>query len=1065
MKFLLLLLILFGELQLTCFAIGQKTGSDYNKLLYGFTDLQDSAQTKTWWFHGKYPSDKNEMRKDLESFKSAGLGGVVWYDQVHGDVSSETEKVFSKEWWDNIYFAARETKRLGLDFEFHVSNGFVAGGPWIGPSAAMKRLDCIESIITGGKEITVKLNVPHNRYNYFSDVKLLAIPTSDNVKETMKIYSPNFKGDACRLFQNDSLYTISPMPDKTPVIIDLDFQSPVVLQNISYKMTEMGKATTSATNVPGKPQESFVGTGYYQLHPIGTLQYSEDGEVYHKVCNLKPLYKAHENYKRKTISFFPVKARYFRILLQEWDGSNEGKPLKIGGFRLKADPMINEYEYKTGLISDYIEKTMDSPSLKGIPHNSIIDLTSKLDQDGILRWNAPTGKWKLLRFCMVPTGATIKHGRKDMPGLECDKMSVEATTLQFNSYFRQILDSLDYHHINNLKGMTMDSHEAGAQNWTDDFLREFKTRRGYDLTRFLPVMAGYIVDNTKTSEAVLYDVRLTISDLIADRYYGTFDKLCRERGIVFTAQATGNAQCIVAIPIVAKSKVQKPQGEFWVIHPNGNYDIKEASSAAHLYNKPIASAEAFTDANATTMPSDLKNIADAAYAFGINEFVICASAHQPDEQKPGNPAGRCYGFYSRNNTWWPYSQDFWDYQTRVSYLMRQGRPVIDLCIYLGNNAPVRILTHRLPVIPSGYDFDAFTEDALLTRMEVINGRIELSSGQHYSMMVLPRSGEISLDALKKIASLTKKGALVYGNRPTGSPCKKDIGKEKQYFDLVAELWDSPNYGQGKVYSGMPLAEALSQAGITPDIKGKKLYFSHRETDDCDLYFLNNHTDHTIADNYVFKTRYHKAQLWDPTSGKRFALSMKNGKLPLKLSPKESCIIVFTDKEEHFNSLPPVFDESRKKVLDKKWNIYFDPQYQGAGKIECPTLQYWNESSNPDIRFYSGKATYNTWFRWEYKSSRALLQLPANNNLVVVYLNDKKVGSIWCSPWNLDISAFIKTGKNNLRLEVINAWNNRCIGDLLHPSKNQVTVNPEQVVKATDPLINAGLAGEITLLIK
>ena len=86
-----------------------------------------------------------------------------------------------------------------------------------------------------------------------------------------------------------------------------------------------------------------------------------------------------------------------------------------------------------------------------------------------LRWNAPKGNWRILRLCMVPTGGKVKHGRPDMMGLECDKMSFRASTLQFNAYFKQVLDSLDYHGINNLKGMAMDSHEAGAQNWTDDF--------------------------------------------------------------------------------------------------------------------------------------------------------------------------------------------------------------------------------------------------------------------------------------------------------------------------------------------------------------------------------------------------------------------------------------------------------------------------------------------------------------------------------------------------------------------------------------------------------------------
>lgn len=231
----------------------------------------------------------------------------------------------------------------------------------------------------------------------------------------------------------------------------------------------------------------------------------------------------------------PVKARFYRIKLQGWNGSAEGKPLRLGGIALSSDPMINEYEYKAGYISEYIEKTMATPvysEREVVSSDKVLDITRYVGADGILRWDAPKGHWRILRLCMVPTGGRVKHGRPDMMGLECDKMSSRASTLQFNAYFKQVLDSLDYYGINNLKGMAMDSHEAGAQNWTDDFLPEFKRRRGYDLSPYLPVMAGYVIDGTRTSESVLYDVRLTIADLISERYYGTFDRLCRNRNIV-----------------------------------------------------------------------------------------------------------------------------------------------------------------------------------------------------------------------------------------------------------------------------------------------------------------------------------------------------------------------------------------------------------------------------------------------------------------------------------------------------------------------------------------------------
>lgn len=163
----------------------------------------------------------------------------------------------------------------------------------------------------------------------------------------------------------------------------------------------------------------------------------------------------------------------------------------------------------------------------------------------------------------------------------------------------------------------------------------------------------------------------------------------------------------------------------------------------------------------------MKSLADYAYCYGINEFVVCASAYQPWLDKlPGSTGGGRHYCLNRNNTYWDYSKPFWDYQARCAYMMRQGMPVVDLCIYLGENAPVKILTHRLPDIPGGYDFDAFTSDALFNRMSVKDGMVSLPDGMSYRMMILPRNGELTLAALRKIAALVKRGVKVYGHRAT-----------------------------------------------------------------------------------------------------------------------------------------------------------------------------------------------------------------------------------------------------------------------------------------------------------
>lgn len=49
-----------------------------------FSHPVDSTRTKVWWFHGETETTREGITADLEAYKRAGIGGVVYYDQVHG---------------------------------------------------------------------------------------------------------------------------------------------------------------------------------------------------------------------------------------------------------------------------------------------------------------------------------------------------------------------------------------------------------------------------------------------------------------------------------------------------------------------------------------------------------------------------------------------------------------------------------------------------------------------------------------------------------------------------------------------------------------------------------------------------------------------------------------------------------------------------------------------------------------------------------------------------------------------------------------------------------------------
>ncbi len=1064
------------------------TTDDVRKAWAGFSNPQDSARTKVWWFHGETESTDEGITADLEAFKNAGVGGVVYYDQVHGKGEKACD-AFSSEWWRSLIFASQEAKRLGLTFEVHISNGYVAGGPWITPELGMQRLACVDTLVSGGESLDIPL--PCVGSDHYRDVALVAIPytkeTGADSRRLQPVVTSNVKGfDAGLCLMNDGkLPTIPQQKDDGPITITLDFGEAFTARSISYSTRPRGKATTSATNVPAPPQDTFVGTGYRVLPDLGELEVSDDGVHFRTVCQLKPLYKAHSSWKRKTLAFPTTRGRYYRLHFHDWlEADEQRRDLQIGNIVLSARACVDQWEEKAGLYAEYIEKdrTPQYGKEELVAAEQIVDLSSHVDSvRDRLRWQAPEGEWLVMRFVHLPIGTRTKHGRANLMGLECDKLSPVAARVQWNHYAAVIADSIAAHG-GVLHGVAMDSNEAGSQNWTPGFEQSFSRLRGYDLLTWLPVMTGYVVNTAEQSDAVLYDVRRTIADLVADNHYAVFDSLCSSRGLTFTAEATGNALCMVADQLQAKGRVTKPQGEFWAMHPDGNYDIKESSSAAHLYGKSIASGEAFTDAKFSHSLAYIKQLADYAYCYGLNEFVVCASAAQPwTDRMPGNTGGGRHYCLNRNNTFWPYSRGFWDYQARCSCLMRQGKPVVDFCVYLGENAPVKILTHRLPLIPAGYDFDAFTTDALLSRMAMKNGKLTLPDGLVYRMMVLPTNGEMTLEALRKIALLVKGGLSVYGPRPRYSGTLQDKSQMEAYRELADALWGSGSetsvaneYGKGVVYWGMSLQEACGAEGMLPDVAlpaGRKCFFAHRRLADGDIYFIDNHEDTPLSHTFLFRSGEQDAELWNGVTGKRYRILSSrsaDGRIavPLCLQPRESCVIVLHQGEACDEALPLLAfgTEETRKELSGEWTIDFSSKLGGPGLVKVTELTDWSQSADTRIRYYSGTAVYQHTFRVDSLSptKRQFLQFSRLESVARITLNGKQVGTVWCSPWRMELTGFLQKGDNTLRLEVANALTNRMIGDAALPEAQRITYAFPVIAKPDDELVSSGIIGPVWL---
>ena len=989
-------------------------------LAEGFNHPQDSARTKVWWFFGETETTREGITADLEAFKTAGVGGVVYYDQVHGK-GEGADKLFDEHWWQSLIFASQEAKRLGLSFEANITNGYAAGGSWITPDKSMQRLVATKRIVTGGRNLSFKMPLHDGGKSFHRDVAVVAIPyLRDAMGDTIIM-------QGLREFKDDS----------HPQVLDFDLGTARTVRSICYQTNGRGKSATSTMQVPGPHSQDFFGNGYRALPDLGELQVAQDGIHYQNVARLKPIYTALGTWKTKTIAFPATTGRYFRIRLHDWHSSDRRDDLlRFGNVTLSACAYADRWEEKAALQTEFIEGDCTPAYTDGecLQPERTIDLTPWMAEDGTVTWNrAPEGEWLILRMTAVPTGGRTKHGRPEGLGLECDKLSAEGAEQHWQCYVQPLIDSIRAHGAD-INGLLIDSHEAGSQNWTKDFLTEFQRIQGYDLRPYLPVMAGYVMTSPQKTDSLLHDIRLTIAQLVGERYFATFRRLCHENQLTLTAQAIGGAVCMPADLISAKQYADVPQSEFWVHQPDGTYDIKECSSAAHIYGKQIASAEAFSDGQYKLTPAYYKQLADYAYAFGLNELVACAGGFQPWSPtgfhaplRINTYNGREYAF-NRLNTFWPYMRGLWDYQARCSYVLRQGKPVSDICVYLGDDAPVRILTHKLPEIPRGYDFDAFTTDALLNRMRIENGRIVLPDGVSYQMMVVP-DGPLSPRAEAQIRRFRSQGACIYVAGCDGS-----------------------------------MADALRRAAVLPDIElpSDGMYFVHRRTTEEDIYFIDNHQDHAVNHSFKFRTQAKYAELWNPATGQRLALPTQpttDGRMVanIRFAPRESCFVVFSDRP----SVMPIYQPTDKTLvaeLNSGWTVWLNPQLGGIGEVVFDTLSDWTKHAAPHIKHYSGTAVYRNTFTLHSKPSdrNYYIRLQMLNGAAEVSVNGKKAGLVWCSPWQIDITHLLKRGSNKIEISYTNSWTNRMIVDASLPESKRITCCTAPLVKPTDELLPAGI---------
>ena len=327
--------------------------------------------------------------------------------------------------------------------------------------------------------------------------------------------------------------------------------------------------------------------------------------------------------------------------------------------------------------------------------------------NGILQNKLPKGSWCLLRMGHTSTGQTHATDGKGM-GLEVDRFSPAAVKKLFDSWYAPLLNRS---HGDVVSYLYIDPREWGSQNWGCQFAEEFKVRRGYDLIPYLPVMAGVPLESASRYEQVQNDIRLTIEELVKEKFFQTFTRLAEEQYVEVSCE-----------PI--------PRTD----HPD---DMFRAVSRAHIYNENPVQAVVCTGnygaRNGT--PALLKPLIDRHLALGINRFIF-----QHDIVRH------------------PEARGFMDYITMCHYYLQQGRPVVDIAVFHPSENPEQKNSYRAP---RGYKYDLINKDALLKWNFEYSPKGKLPGNQDYRILLVSQpDSSLSAEIKAKLEELREEGIVI-----------------------------------------------------------------------------------------------------------------------------------------------------------------------------------------------------------------------------------------------------------------------------------------------------------------
>ncbi|WP_416849742.1 glycosyl hydrolase [Flavobacterium sp. LT1R49] len=681
-----------------------------------------------------------------------------------------------------------------------------------------------------------------------------------------------------------------------------------------------------------------------------------------------------------------------------------------------------------------------------------IDLTDKLEGK-LLKWKAKKTDYTLYAIFSGKTGQQVKRAAPGGKGYTLDHYSEEALNayvVPFDKAFKGFEGKV--------RSIFNDSYEVYDTDFTPQFLKEFESRRGYDLKKQLPKLLSK-TDN-ETDNRIKSDYRETLSDLLLNRFDKPWTNWAHTKKFKTRLQAHGSPGNL--IDLYASADI--PECETFGSMPfdiNGlrreKQDIREgdadpvmlkfSSSAAHIAGKPLVSSETFTwlRDHFKIALSQCKPEAEELLLNGVNHIFLHGSTYSPERAKW--PGWKFYASANFNETdpTWEDAPSLFSYIASCQSMLQQGKsdnetllywPIYDTWNkYQGGTLFFQFKIHSLSewlkgtafydttqnLMKNGYGVD-FISDNFISQAQVKDGKIVLPGGTFKSLIV-PACDKMPMATLEKLIALKRAGgAIIFQGLPSSVPGYNEY--EKQNKKLAALIEENKK----SIQPVADLFQALDEAQVYPEtLVNSGLKYIRRTIDGEKIYYLVNHTSKAIDGFIPLKIGNKEVVIFDPLT-KEYGNAIVQKKsdatlVKLHLESGQSFILKTEDKASQQEW--KYYQKSADAIaLKGNWELSFDkggPKLPSNAKVS--TLESWTKLS-PEAEAFSGTATYTLQFDAPNTAADNWnLNLGDVRESAEVWLNNSYIGTAWSAPFTINLGK-LKKGKNTLTVKVTNLGANR-----------------------------------------